>query len=718
MLTTGIVWLVLAGAVMLLALSLGARSSRTLRWMQASAVTLTVAAGLIGLLFWGIPQGEITGVTSDVGLMMFAAAGLGILTLMIVTGRTRQGNRATCQTVEGEAVLWRAAMRAVTESPTLNQMLLGVASALRNATGAASAIVYKYDARDDKSVLVGTALSDVSTGAQKHAGQTEESIARQNMAEGHVAVYTLTAESRRSRSPRYWIGIPMQTGGRFLGTVLLSQPTADTESETTSRLLGSVGMLAARAMSDWAEASFGAASRCCTENLNALSLALMNEHSFERALPLIARALDGLVDADYLSVAWLDRAHFHEDRASMIIGEQRIVENRRRWPIWDGTTSRLLLMKRPLITPDLACSGDDTDAEAAWENRLGLRSRIVVPIHDTERLLGSITLAHRKVARYGEDESVPLAALATVVGAWMKRLEAERQAERSHEAVCLANEWDRDPFLRQSDTELLHEAQRAIRTSALRLYRISADGLSLEMLGSAGRAARNLAPATRILLADAPWHRWSMTDRAPRRIDQSDPESIMEKGELERAMIPRMKTGWIVPIVSGDRIMGFIDAMETRDPDRHTVSEPECLLLAAIARTFARRWLRTESTVAGDAFAQEWPKRMSSFNNTIINPLTGIIGSVELIRHKQPGLTEETLKYLNTVERCAGRIHTSALESLGPRPCESGIDGSDPKDLIGRRYTVAQAALPIADSVSRQHSSRLGDERKAQLLVV
>jgi GAF domain-containing protein len=664
MFTTGIAWLALTAGITLAVLALGARSARTLRRLRDAALVLTAASAAIGLVIWGTPEGSTLAPARDLGMMALAAAILGILVLFLATGRKQQHVVLLGETAEAQARLLDSVATAIGREPSLNRMLMGVASALRAATGATSAVVYKLDASGGTPVLVGSAAPTGSKNIAAHALDLPSLLASEYAIGGCVSEYRPDSECGRRLNRAAWGIVPLTSGRKVLAAVLLQEPTISITTPPSIETITKVASLAGRALSDWIGAARGESSNRLAQNLYRLSVDLLDEKSLERSLPVIARALNGIVPVDYLSISWLNRAHFHEDRASMIIGQRRVVENRRKWPIWDGTTSRLLGMARPLITPDLLQAPDESPVGGAWESRLGLRSRIVVPIRDGERLLGSLTLAHREVARYGLDESGPLIAIASGVGLWLKQLEAVRISRRYCEVTLLANQWDHDSVRTRTDQELLKEAHRAIRTSALRLYRITADGQAMEGVAVAGRTHNGPKAPARIPLVETPWHRWSLEDSTPRRIDQSDPESLMEQTEAELAMIPRMKTGWIVPITCGGRTIGFVDAMETRDPDRQSLDEPERLLLGTLARAFARRWAGALESEIPPAGAQKWQERVSDFNHSIINPLTGIIGSVELIRHKQPVLTDESIKYLNIIERSANKIHSSALQSL------------------------------------------------------
>ena len=683
MFTTVVTWLVLTAGIILAVFSLGTRSVGMLRRLRDAALALVAASVAIGLVIWGTPEGTTLAPTHDLALMALAAASLGIIVLFLVTGRKRQYFPLLGETEDAKAQLFDMVAGAIAHEPSLNRMLMGVASALRAATGASAALVYKIDSSGKHPVYIGSAVPPGSSKATKPASDLAWSLASEYGIAGCVSEYRPDNENHRRGNKAAWGIITLASGAHVLAVILLKGPAVSIIAPAFTGTIRRVADLTGRALSDWIGAARGVASDRLAQNLYRLSVDLLDERSLERGLSAIARALLGIVPVDYLSVSWLNRAHFHEDRTSMIVGQHRVVESRRKWPIWDGTTSRLLGMARPLITPDLLQASDEVPAGELWESRLGLRSRIVVPVRDGQRLLGSLTLAHKDVARYGLAESGPLIAMASCIGLWLKRLEASRIGRRYGEVMQLANQWESNPFKSKTDHDLLDEAHRAIRTSALRLYRLTSDGQAMEAVATAGRTDEIAQDSTRIPLIKTPWHRWSSEDKSPRRIDQSDAESLMGKTEAELSMVPRMKTGWIVPITLGNRTIGFVDAMETRDPDRRSLDEPERLLLGTLARAFARRWAEALECDVSLTEAQNWQGRLSDFNHSIINPLTGIIGSVELIRHKQPVLSDESVKYLNIIERSAGKIHAAAVQSLCP-------DDVSPDDL-GANGTVRQS---------------------------
>ena len=713
MITTTATWLVLTVGIILAVIALGTRSVRMLRRLRDAAMIQVAASAALGVVIWGTPAEASLAPTRDLALMALGAASLGILVLFLVTGRRQQYLPLLGESPEAETRLYGAVACAITHEPTLNRMLMGVASALRAATGASAALVYKIDSTRKQSLYVGSAVPAGSVDSGPPTRDQLSSLALEYAVAGCTSEYRPDNKQEHSGASAVWGIIPLATGQNVQAVVLLESPGVSVSTPPHSSTIMKAAELAGRSLSDWIGATRGVTNDRLVRSFYHLSADLLDERSLERGLSAIARSLQGIVPVDYLSVSWLNRAHFHEDRASMIVGQRRVVESRRKWPIWDGTTSRLLGMARPLITPDMLQVSDEAPNAELWESRLGLRSRIVVPIRDGQRLLGTLTLAHKDIARYGLEETGPLTAMALPIGQWLKRLEANRLSRRYSEVMQLANRWDSNAFKSKSDHDLLDEAHRAIRTSALRLYRLTPDGDAMEAVASAGRTDDRADCETRIPLIQTPWHRWSREDKSPRRVDQSDAESLMGKTEAELSMIPRMKTGWIVPITSSGRTIGFVDAMETRDPDRRSLDEPERLLLAALARLFARRWVDApESSVYG-AERRKWQDRIADLNHNIINPVTGIVGSVELIRHKQPVLSDESVKYLNIIERAAVRIHAAVVQSLNPDELGTSsvpADGSTRHPL----QRIPNTSMDEATQISQSTSNRLQHWRLEQ----
>jgi hypothetical protein len=231
------------------------------------------------------------------------------------------------------------------------------------------------------------------------------------------------------------------------------------------------------------------------------------------------------------------------------------------------------------------------------------------------------------------------------------------------------------------EAALLREAQRFLNVSGLRLYRCDEGGSSMTEIASAGRVTRD-ALRRELPLSRLPWHRWALDSGHILQVDQSDPEALMNEGEAGMSMDPAIKSACLVPIVSGGQRLGILDAMELRDPDRKSLDLTDRSLLLALADQLATQWTSAAppaSVALSSAHELGGPhltRRLKGFHRDVVNPLTCIIGSVELIRYKQDGLGPETLRYLNTIERSASRIHEATISMIDG---VSGFDADRPR---------------------------------------
>jgi hypothetical protein len=140
-------------------------------------------------------------------------------------------------------------------------------------------------------------------------------------------------------------------------------------------------------------------------------------------------------------------------------------------------------------------------------------------------------------------------------------------------------------------------------------------------------------------------------------------------------MDKNMKTGFLVPIVADGRPLGVIDVIERRDPDRKALDEGGKLVIEKLAAILAERWSTTDLEDGDADAAGTMGDRLKGWSRMVVNPLTCIIGSVELIRHKEQRLTAETIKYLGTIERSATRIHESLMKIIEEAAAAEGEGG-------------------------------------------
>ncbi|GAB4318239.1 MAG: hypothetical protein Kow0074_07310 [Candidatus Zixiibacteriota bacterium] len=604
-----------------------------------------------------------------------------------------------------EETLWRSILRALSDASTLDAMLLAAASALRRATRARMAVVYKTleSTRDVR--LVGAAAPNRHATAMPLDQNDLARLSHRGMNDHRLAEYRRSGTDGVTDRTR-WAVVPIRTEKRAYATILLADPRMNITDDRNAQTVTTVSRLLGFQVASWISASRATVQDDLLKRVLRLQRTLTSASNFGHGLAAVAATIRGVVPADYISLAWLDRARYHEDRVSTMLDDGSIIDQRRRWPIWESTTSSVLQLGRAMVTPDLDALPDDTPPARQYERQLGMRSRVVVPIHDDSRIIGALTLAHTTPNQYGADETRRLEMFTATIASWLGQLEHAHAEEEYRTAVDVAHRISGLTPDTTTDRELLETILNGVDATGLRLYRLDDTRRSLNLIASVGRVNDLPVARTSIPLSETPWHRWALQERTAHRIDQSDPERLMDHSEAATTMIDRMKTGWIVPIQSGSQILGFLDVMEARDPDRRAVRDPERLVLEAGARLLAQRWAAGAPPMAPDLTVtmHDLEHRVADLGGDIVNPITGIIGCVELIRQKQPSLSSETIKYLRMIENSATRIHETVADAVNVTRERSASSPPDAAVRAVSQRLFEALSVPSRDRVSGRYS--------------
>ncbi len=552
--------------------------------------------------------------------------------------------------------LLRSTSRAITTSESLDQMLMAIAASYREDADATSAHLFKISARRARAYRVGSALADAYTApgsAQEMAFLGE--LAWWASGEDQLFV-THDLESQSL------ICVPIASERVTYAVIVVEHPQHDLDVDDRQRWMEAASLVG-QTVASWSTRAVDGSLAAMARRLPSYATALATDYNLEHGLAVTADALSNVVHFDYISLSTLGTTRQHEDSAAFLASSRRIIESRRGWPIVESTTPRLLNRADALITPDLTAA-DGEHHDEPWERRLGMRSRLVLPIRSAGRMIGTLSLASKVVATYGDDEISTLAPLATVLCTWLSgrasasRLNhAERVQTRLDELSAADDVWP-------GEERLLRDLVGDLPVSGLRVFKLEDDGTHLRAVTTAGRLAKE-SFTSRVPLALTPWHRWALESQRMLSVNQSDPEAMMSAPETELAMSPRVKTACLVPIVHAGRTLGVLDAIEERHPDRASLNAGDHMLLASLAETIGRHWGQKESHPALSTDSSEsLAGRMRLLNRDIINPLTAIIGSVELMRYKSAPISPDCQKYLSAIERAATRIHEAVRSVL------------------------------------------------------
>jgi GAF domain-containing protein len=585
--------------------------------------------------------------------------------------------------------LWNDLARELTADSSLDAMLLHVAGVFRRDVDADCAYVYKISLRRRQARRLGVAGVDADAlvpPAPEHVGLMAELAWWASQSEPLALVH--------GAGDTPLVTLPLRDGDHVYGILLVQNPRRPAPSEWIA-----AAALVARHLSQWCEVIEHRDRGILAARLAGAMPQLLPARRLEAAPSVIDQALKGILAYDYLCISSLGDSRAHEDRVTMLADSQRVTESRHGWPVAGATLRRVLDTGRAVITPDLDMAdgeGDDDDTRQwPWERRLGMRSRLIVPVRDGRRVIGTLTLAHRQPGQFDETAVDLLETAAAHLAPWLCLLTETRRRQRQDNLLTFLGSADSVPAI-DDDASLINAAAGMVDATGIRVYRLDDRMQSLSEVGASGRIADPDRPR-RVPLAQLPWHRWALESGRTLLVNQGDPESIMDDSEATLAMDRRMKTGCLVPIHRNGMPLGVIDVIEQRHPDRAHLDAGSRMVLGKLADALCRKWSldrgQSQQTAPADALSE----RLKGWSRQVVNPLTTIIGSVELIRLKQAVVSPEVSRYLGSIERSATRIHTTLMEILQEAAIRSGDEGA----LIPRErwsWTRPAESAPAADT--------------------
>ena len=608
---------------------------------------------------------------------LYFGAGLWLSMSALLIDEYRRPRMVKRQRAHGS--FWQDITRELTSHDSLDTMLLNIAGAFRRDVDGACAHVFKVSTVRRTAYRTGTVYSDHAFGSDHGS---EHGCLLSELAWWGAQERESALVDGAGGTPI--LTVPLRDGETTYAIIMIENPEHAPHADWQP-----MAAMVARTISDWSELAEYRDSGIVAQRMTALMPELLQEQRIEGALAIIDTALRGIVDYDYVSISSLGMSRAHEDRATMLSGSQRVIESRHRWPVAGATLHRVISTGRAVITPDLDMTGDDEETDnTPWERRLGMRSRLIAPITDGHNVIGSITLAHRRYARFSETEINLVGTLSAFLAPWMRQIDTSRRVTRTDRAMTFLRKLESSVFASLDDKTIVNDVSTVLDATGLRIYRVDDSKQTLVEVASSGRLPSGDRPR-QLPLSNLPWHRLALDSRRTLSINQGDPESVMGGAEAALAMDTRMKTGCLVPIIANGRPLGVIDVVEQRHPDRNVLDNGSKLILETLASMLAQRWTQANSETSPDSRAGALSDRLKGWSRQVVNPLTSIIGSVELIRYKEPKLSAGLIKYLGTIERSATRIHESLITIMA----EAAADAGEPSLLAAHdRWTWARSS--------------------------
>ncbi|HQL24325.1 MAG TPA: GAF domain-containing protein [candidate division Zixibacteria bacterium] len=328
---------------------------------------------------------------------------------------------------------------------------------------------------------------------------------------------------------------------------------------------------------------------------------------------------------------------------------------------------------RPFVTVDFERFLEP--ALAAVLRRQQLAAALLVPLGDPGGA-AMLVAAARSAEEFGERERYlaaqvrfPLRLAVAVererdrLARGMKRSEA--LARLSAQAAARLGDIDR-LFAEAADV-----LRRSTGAAAVRIALFEDDGQFLRSrAAAAAHPVENAVPATGYLIRSLmPLHQSVQATGEALLISQAEAAERMSAAEAQQIYQSDLSTALLSPITAGTETLGIIALADRRGSRRFGFTDDDRTFAAAVAAVLAQA-VRLHETPWGaltwrDRESGEDADRRAELRGRIRSSLTGILGSVEMLRARPVG--PEAERFVEIIDRSARRIETIFSEETPAR---------------------------------------------------
>ena len=557
--------------------------------------------------------------------------------------------------------LWPELVRRTASARTLDELLRSAAQVLTDSLHADCTWVGKFSIQEDRWVPIGASGPGCHDSATLDAPSGLHALLRTVAFARKPAILPEPLETQRKNRARHWLVVPIGDHHRTLAAIAISRPGLRADDAHLLTAMEPVREFLSRSVGDLVSLAASAMYQASVRAGDALAQELFRCTTIESALDKIIEFIHPICTVDYFSISRIDPRSHQEIRWSALVEGNRLVE--RRYPILSGSGGSVLgpNLRQPSINHDLQNDRLLTDSVEA---RLGMRSRLTVPLVWGGKITGVLTVAHRQPRRFDDVTLIRLQPPARALAGWLQVRQTETLAGRMDRYLDVLDRLEHvDVEDRDTVTGLLRQA---MDVTAVRLFRYDPADESFSLAGSSFArpvgergGLRLQAPAERL-----PWLRFAARGEHPCLVDQNDPERFMSAEESRLAMLEQFKTGLLMSVRRDGRSLGVVSAIEMRHPARRRFEGADYLFMRCAASRLAGVLSRTEPATRQ---AAEQPA-LQPIAPLLAGPLTTIYGSIDLIRQNTQGLDERSNRYLHNIERAAERIkeYGYQLETVAP----------------------------------------------------
>ncbi|UCE23986.1 MAG: GAF domain-containing protein [Candidatus Zixiibacteriota bacterium] len=308
--------------------------------------------------------------------------------------------------------------------------------------------------------------------------------------------------------------------------------------------------------------------------------------------------------------------------------------------------------------------------------RNGYRSLILHPVQHGVNVEGVMTVASREPFHFTRQRcqyiEAVLPAVAGVAVAERYRLEAKARERRGY----ILNNFLSHVTAARTYDDVFERAAAIIATelkpSVVRLSTVDNRGPFLQSRAlEIARSSQSVIPARgSMILSLMQYHQLVIDTGRPMMINQQSTDRKMTEAEKRQAFGVELNSALLVPIRVGEMTLGVISLAETRAWSRYQFRPSDIQFVTAVAAVIATAVqldrIRQLPAVTGDEDTDSATRsrKVEQTRGRIRSSLSGIMGSVELLRSGPQPSQENLNRCLSIIDKSARRISEYVTANL------------------------------------------------------
>lgn len=315
---------------------------------------------------------------------------------------------------------------------------------------------------------------------------------------------------------------------------------------------------------------------------------------------------------------------------------------------------------------------------------LGAKSYLFKACELPHRWAAGMTLGFEKSPFWGEEEERFFHNLCEGARILALRFQETLMAEETERRLLSFVESSRLLLNTTNEKELFSRAGEVLTqelpVTFSRFWKLGPESLESASFSALRDISRDLQLEREVPLTQLPWHRMALDEHRMVIVNQDDPEAIMTEEEKVKSLARRVQAAVLIPMEMEGSPLGLVSLGEMRSWKRRAFSSQDLAFARGISNQVAlslsglsrresqkrasQRLKSIETQIEHSHRASEALELFPNLGYSINNPLTAILGAVDLIRLKSANRTPEVERYLSIVEKQAGRIHQSVQKLM------------------------------------------------------